>query len=78
VLDALEARDGSPEPVRRFLDRIADDETRHAALAFETIAWLAGDDPELWRMVDATIGHAPRGPLVDAVVRPVLATMRAS
>ncbi|MFO0614922.1 MAG: Dickkopf N-terminal cysteine-rich domain-containing protein [Polyangiaceae bacterium] len=77
VLEALGAREGAPPSVRAFLDRIIEDETRHAALAFETIAWLAADDPGLWSAVAATVRASSDAPVVKGVVAPVFAAMRA-
>lgn len=75
VLDAVELREGAPEPVCRFLDRVIADETRHAALAFETIAWLTAEDPSLREVARDVLSHETASPVVDRVVRPVLAAL---
>jgi hypothetical protein len=62
TLGALEAREAALHAkhpsLRRVLDRIADDETRHAALAFRFVAWALEQ-----------AGPALRARLLDAFAR---------
>ncbi|MFO0669477.1 MAG: ferritin-like domain-containing protein [Polyangiaceae bacterium] len=46
-----------PSDVRAFYSRIADDEARHAALAFETARFLVGRDPTLVDVVREVRSH---------------------
>lgn len=76
ALDALNAIDDAPAGALSFFARIAEDETRHAALAFETIAWLAGDDPRMWARVDAKLAEANAPTNLHRVVAPLVAAIR--
>lgn len=42
-----------------WLERVADDEARHAALAFETVAWLVAQRPELKQVVLLELAGLP-------------------
>ncbi len=58
---ANESREAATEPaVRAALARIADDEARHAELAWQVVAWaLASRDPEIAVAVRAAFARAP-------------------
>ena len=90
---AIDAERTAADPVvaqipeaRAFFERIAADEARHAALAFETLAWLAGGDAERWALAEQTIGDVEREfvaagerrEVITGVVRPLLGGMRAA
>ncbi len=65
ALAALEARAAaaraSDPAARAALERIADDEERHAELAFRILAWLARSRPELARALeDVRVAPGPR------------------
>lgn len=49
VLEAHAWRERASGAARAFLDRVVADETRHAALAFETVAWLVASAPSCER-----------------------------
>jgi hypothetical protein len=56
----LERANRAPEPeLATWLQRVADDEARHAALAFETAAWLVSQRPELAAVVHAELAVLP-------------------
>lgn len=52
-----------------WLERVADDEARHAALAFETAAWLVSQRPELAAVVHAELAALPSS--VSARIAPL-------
>jgi hypothetical protein len=59
---ALEASFAAGEAVdpemRRALETIADDETRHAALAFRFVAWAAERDPRVAPLFERSVAEA--------------------
>ena len=62
---AAAARDATTDPaVRAVLDRIVEDETRHAALAWRTLRWLVDQDPSLRDVVSEELAAA-RPPATD-------------
>ena len=63
--EAAEARDATHNPeLRALLDRIAQDETRHAALAWRVVQWLLQRHPELRGLaVKAFAQNAPLQPI---------------
>jgi hypothetical protein len=60
----------APHPeLATWLERVADDEARHAALAFETAAWLVSQRPQLAEVVHAELAALP--PSVSARIAPL-------
>jgi hypothetical protein len=60
----------APDPeLATWLERVADDEARHAALAFETVAWLVTQRPELAAVVHIELAALP--PAVSARIEPL-------
>jgi rubrerythrin len=80
AVHALERAAETTGDVRSFFERIAKDEARHAALAFETLAWLAGPNEELWTLVETLIAEeaAADPDAARGVVRPIVAELRRS
>lgn len=65
ALEAAEAARLATDPVvQQVLQGIAEDETRHAALAWRTLAWLLGEDASLRSVAEAALAEA-------AALRPV-------
>ncbi|MCA9559228.1 MAG: hypothetical protein KC583_11780, partial [Myxococcales bacterium] len=76
--DAAMAADDEPDPVVRAVwQRIAEDEQRHAALGWQTLAWLLADADASLRAValdafDDALGRLVRRPGRDEVVATVV------
>lgn len=69
AMEAAEALCRATDPeVRSALDRIAQDETTHARLAWDFLAWALQQDPGLKALVEATFAAALREPPRVAVV----------
>jgi hypothetical protein len=79
ALEALEAADAATDPViRDAYARIAEDEQRHAALAFRFVQWaLRRGDPHVTTRVERAVAELPDRPFRD-VVRPCLRAVLAS
>ncbi len=60
--------------VARVLERIAEDESRHAALAWRTVAWMIGERPELRavaaRLFEEAAAEAASKPAAHVVASP--------
>ena len=74
-VQAAAARDEATDPaVRAVLERIVEDETRHAALAWKTLRWLLSLDGNLVDIVreelDAAHFEGARAEALERVVRP--------
>lgn len=60
-----------------FFRRIAVDESRHAALAYETLSWLAGVDRRRWALADRTFAEIEAASDAPAIARPLAARVEA-
>jgi hypothetical protein len=70
ALEAAWAREAAEdETVRAVLTTIAEDESRHAALAFRFVAWAAARDPRVMPLVEHQLAEAraraERDPMPD-------------
>lgn len=74
ALEAAEAARVATVPgVKRALERIASDESTHAALAWRVVKWILGEHPELASIAEAELARAAsRAPVVFSKPDPAL------
>ncbi len=70
------ADQASTPSMRAFYTKIAQDESRHAALAFRTARWLIDARPHLRAVLDGELGEFDRAPV--ALIAPLLDVLRRS
>jgi len=77
ALQAANARDAAQDPDERaLLTRIADDEARHAELAWKTVAWAVSKDPSIVSSLRAAADRARTdAPVWRDVIDPALSAV---
>lgn len=78
ALEAAWAADGAQDPaLRALLSSIAEDELRHAALAFRFVAWAAGRDARVQALFTQRVAEARRAAASALQALPVTPSARA-